>query len=165
VADLTRSNAIIGVRVLLLRPFFRLTPFLQSTLGQANFYVYFPQLVTASNAGSLIGAIVALISAGGAIGVLINAWVNDRFGRKIGFWSCALLTILGVGLISGATNLTMLCIGRTIQGELLSRVLRPEAYFSRHGRVGRHQLRNGLHQRVGAKRLPRCVFGSCGLRV
>lgn len=78
--------------------------------------------MTASNGGSLIGAIVCLISAGGAVGVIasvfeqsrsfsnlnlqINAYVNDIWGRRAGFLSAGVFTIIGVGLISGSVNLS-----------------------------------------------------------
>jgi hypothetical protein len=57
------------LRLLLVKVCFRCFPHASHNLA-ATFYAYFPELLTASNGGSLIGAIVALISAGGAVGVL-----------------------------------------------------------------------------------------------
>jgi hypothetical protein len=33
-----------------------------------------------------------------------NAWVNDHFGRKAGFWSVGVLTIVGAVILSAAEN-------------------------------------------------------------
>jgi hypothetical protein len=62
-----------------------------------------------------------MVSAGGAIGVLwvplglsrfvvtvlhsFNSWVNDHFGRRIGFWSAGVITIIGVVILSASENI------------------------------------------------------------
>jgi anaerobic C4-dicarboxylate transporter len=60
-----------------------------------------------------------------------NAWVNDHFGRKAGFWSVGVLTIIGAVILSAAENVgtslpfrlaiaqavpAMLAVGRAISG-------------------------------------------------
>jgi MFS family permease len=53
-------------------------------------------------------------SVGGAVGVIINAFINDKWGRKVGFITAALFTLLGVGLTAGSRSVVMLIIGRFI---------------------------------------------------
>jgi hypothetical protein len=50
-------------------------------------------------------------SVGGAVGVIINALINDKWGRKVGFISAALFTLLGVGLTAGSRSVVMLILG------------------------------------------------------
>jgi dipeptide/tripeptide permease len=44
---------------------------------------------------------------GGTLGVIVLSYIQDRFGRKVGFATAALTMLFGAGLAAGARNLPM----------------------------------------------------------
>ena len=93
------------------------------TLGQPSFLVYMKLLdlsqdppVLAEGADQLIGAMSGVFQAGAAINVFIAAFVCDKWGRKAGFYWCALLSVFGGALLVGSVNSTMFIIARLFAG-------------------------------------------------
>lgn len=73
-----------------------------------------PALV--SNADSLIGAMSGVFQAGAFLGVVIGSFIMDKYGRKMGTYFCATMSIIGgVGLVA-SVNTTMFIIFRLIAG-------------------------------------------------
>lgn len=72
--------------------------------------------VLAKGADQIIGAMSGVFQAGAAINVFIAAYVCDRWGRKAGFYWCALLSLFGGALEVGAVNSTMFIIARLFAG-------------------------------------------------
>ncbi|KAI5480262.1 hypothetical protein MNV49_001221 [Pseudohyphozyma bogoriensis] len=62
------------------------------------------------------GGIVSSFSAGATVGAFGCALIADRFGRIWGFFTGACVVILGCALQTGAVNIAMLIVGRTITG-------------------------------------------------
>ncbi|KAJ9615214.1 hypothetical protein H2200_001288 [Cladophialophora chaetospira] len=108
-----------------------------TTLSQPSFVVYMNLIdedgLPTSNADSLVGAMSGVFMAGGIIGIGINIWVMDRFGRKMGVVTSSFMGLLGAAGTTGARNVAMfiafrffagwgawaaLCVGPTYVSEL-----------------------------------------------
>lgn len=77
-----------------------------STLAQPSF-ISAMHLDTASNASSLVSAVLAIYFIGGLSGALCHAALADRFGRKLSASvSCAIM-IIAAAICTGAQNMGM----------------------------------------------------------
>ncbi|KAF2494373.1 MFS transporter [Lophium mytilinum] len=77
-----------------------------TTLGQPSFIMYMG-LATNKHAESLIGTMTGLFYAGGVFGCLLNAWMADRFGRKITVCTGAVINIISTACLAGSVNIGM----------------------------------------------------------
>ncbi|ORY75313.1 putative high-affinity hexose transporter [Leucosporidium creatinivorum] len=84
---------------------------ISSTLVQPSFIAYFNEPSPAQ-----IGGIVSAFSAGATVGAFGCAFIADRFGRIQGFFTGAIVVVLGCALQAGAVNVGMLIAGRLITG-------------------------------------------------
>ena len=62
------------------------------------------------------GSNLVNIQAGGVIGILVLAYVNDRWGRRVAMWTCAALGLFGAVFITAAQNVTMFIVFRFFAG-------------------------------------------------
>ncbi|KFY18464.1 hypothetical protein V493_08590 [Pseudogymnoascus sp. VKM F-4281 (FW-2241)] len=99
------------------------TGIIASVLSQKGFQAYmFPQ--GTKNVTSLVGAIVSMGAAGGAIGSLISGFFLEKLGRRKTLWISTFFTIVGATLQTAANGVALVIVGRTIAGIALG-MLRP----------------------------------------
>ncbi|KAL8277182.1 hypothetical protein RQP46_010430 [Phenoliferia psychrophenolica] len=80
-----------------------------SSLEQPNFAVAFDYIAQGSNITNLIGMIVGMFNVGGMIGPVALCYIQDRFGRKMGFafaFGCVGLRSCMVNAERGFTTLS-----------------------------------------------------------
>ncbi|EXK24402.1 hypothetical protein FOXG_15085 [Fusarium oxysporum f. sp. lycopersici 4287] len=51
---------------------------------------------------------------GAVAGTLLAAWLGDKYGRKKALWVACLISLVGAAIQTGAINVAMLTVGRTI---------------------------------------------------
>lgn len=73
-------------------------------------------LDTASNADSLIGAMVALYYAGGVAGSFCHGWMSNRYGRKASVSAGMVFVLLSGALLTGSVNPAMFIVFRFFSG-------------------------------------------------
>lgn len=56
------------------------------------------------------------LQAGGVIGLAVNIWVMDKYGRKIGLIVASLMGLLGAAGTTGARNVAMFIVFRFFAG-------------------------------------------------
>lgn len=66
--------------------------------------------------GPLIGAVFALYNVGCLLGGPVAAWISDRYGRRIGMASGAVVIIVGAVVCTTATHIAQFIVGRLILG-------------------------------------------------
>ena len=86
-----------------------------TTLTQPSFQKHM-HLDTASNADSLIGAIMGLYFAGGIIGGVFGGWICKTWGRKISVAGGLLLILVSGALLTASINPAMFIIFRFFNG-------------------------------------------------
>ena len=62
-------------------------------------------LDTASNAGDLVSAILALYYAGGFFGSFCHGFLADRYGRKVSAAVAAMIMIVAAAACTGSSNI------------------------------------------------------------
>lgn len=93
-----------------------------TTLGQPSFFKYFgltqdsTQTDLYEYTNRIIGAVNACFSGGGFLGAIFNGWSADYIGRKKTLLIATPIAILGGVLQSGAVNIEMFLVGRTLGG-------------------------------------------------
>lgn len=99
------------------------TGIIASVLSQPHFQSYmFPK--GTKNVTSLVGAIVSMGAAGGAIGSLASGFFLEKIGRRKTLWISTIFTIVGATLQTAANGVALIIVGRTIAGIALG-MLRP----------------------------------------
>jgi len=73
-------------------------------------------LATNPNAESLIGTMTGLFYAGGVIGVIINAYLVDKIGRRWTTAVGALILTISTGCLAGSVNIAMFIVFRFFSG-------------------------------------------------
>ena len=67
-------------------------------------------------AGSILGALNALFTAGAALGAFIQGYLADWVGRKKALLISAIFATIGAALSAGSVNIAMLITVRILQG-------------------------------------------------
>ena len=73
-------------------------------------------LDTMSNVSSIIGTIVGLWYAGGAVGALVNGWVANRWGRKGSIAMGLTMVVVSSAFLTGSVNIAMYIVFRFFNG-------------------------------------------------
>lgn len=66
--------------------------------------------------GPLIGAVFALYNVGCFVGGPVAAWVTDRYGRRVGMASGALVIIIGSVIATTSKHIEQFIVGRFVLG-------------------------------------------------
>jgi MFS family permease len=56
------------------------------------------------------------MQAGAVIGIMVESYIMDRWGRKAGVISCAIMSIIGGTILLASQNVTMFIVARFIAG-------------------------------------------------
>lgn len=86
-----------------------------TTLGQPSFFAAM-HLDTNPHAAAVIGAIVGIWYAGGAIGAMVNGWVANRWGRKASIAMGALMIVVSGAFLTGSVHVGMYIVFRFFNG-------------------------------------------------
>ncbi len=86
-----------------------------TVLGQAEFFTYmFPP--GTKNETSLVGAIVAVSSAGNVVGALVTGFLLESFGRRLTLLTSTFFTIVGAIMQTAANGAACMIVGRCVSG-------------------------------------------------
>ncbi|OCK75229.1 MFS transporter [Lepidopterella palustris CBS 459.81] len=86
-----------------------------TTLGQPSFIKYMG-LATNKHATGLIGTMTGLFYAGGVFGCILNAWMADKFGRKMTVITACVILIISTACLAGSVNIGMFITFRFFVG-------------------------------------------------
>jgi MFS family permease len=86
-----------------------------TTLTQPSFNKYM-KLDTATNADSLIGAMVGLYYAGGVVGSFCHGWMCNAYGRKMSIVTGMLFVLISGAFLTGSVNVAMFIVFRFFSG-------------------------------------------------
>lgn len=56
---------------------------------------------------------------GALCGAILAAWLGDQYGRKKALWVACFIALVGAAIQTGAINVAMMTVGRTIACEFL----------------------------------------------
>ncbi|KAF8212868.1 general substrate transporter [Mycena galopus ATCC 62051] len=91
-----------------------------SVLAMSSFLKYMKLTDSAglvsAEGNQLIGAINGVFQAGAVLGVILNCWVMEKWGRRASLVYCSVLGLFGGALICGARNIAMFIVGRFFAG-------------------------------------------------
>ncbi|KAH8799147.1 general substrate transporter [Xylogone sp. PMI_703] len=82
--------------------------------GTAQAQTYFEDKFHPSSA--MLGGIISVYTAGGAVGCLCSGWIGNQYGRRGTIQIGAIIAAIGTTIQTAAVNTAMLIVGRLIAG-------------------------------------------------
>ncbi|KAK5461146.1 hypothetical protein LTS15_003209 [Exophiala xenobiotica] len=89
---------------------------ISTTLGQPSFLEYFGFLTANGTSVGRIGVVNGVFFTGSLFGLYYQAYICDRFGRKMSLANAAVFTIIGGAMLAGSVHIAMLIVFRFVAG-------------------------------------------------